>query len=258
MAKIIAVSNQKGGVGKTTTCVSLGANLALLQKNVLIIDLDSQANLSMAVGLDPDELEYAIPDLIDPEEKDNTITIHDVIQETSIEHLSILPSDVRLAATEQGIVSLDGYEWLLAEVIKPIKAQYDFILIDCPPALSPLTLMALTAADIVLVPVQTEYYAARGLERLLGTIDAVQKHLNPLLKYHLVATLFDRRNKICREILGQLLTTFEHNTFSTVIGVDTQIRESAAAGEPICQYAAKSRINIEYEQLALEIIQLLK
>lgn len=258
MAKVIAVSNQKGGVGKTTTCVSLGANLALQDKNVLIIDLDSQANLTMAVGLDPDDLDLAIPDLIDPEEQDESVTIQDVLQETTVPQLTILPSDVRLAATEQGIVSTEGYEWLLANAIKPIKDQYDFILIDCPPALSPLTLMALAASDMVLVPVQTEYYAARGLERLLDTIDAVQKHLNPTLSYHLVATIFDRRNRICREVLGTLLATFEDNIFSTVIGIDTQIRESAAAGEPISQYAEKSRVNMEYEQLALEIIQLLK
>ncbi len=257
MAKIIAVSNQKGGVGKTTTCVSLGANLALLKKRVLIIDLDSQANLTMAVGLDPDEIELAIADLIDPEEQDETVSIQDIIQETGTQNLSILPSDVRLAATEQGIVAIQDYEWILAKALKPIQTDYDFILIDCPPALSPLTLMALTAANMVLVPVQTEYYAARGLERLLETIDAVQKHLNPTLTYHLVATIFDKRNRICREVLGQLLTSFENNLFNTVIGIDTQIRESAAAGEPISQYASKSRSNLEYEQLANEVIQLL-
>jgi len=257
MAKIIAVSNQKGGVGKTTTCVSLGANLAHLQKNVLMIDLDSQANLTMAVGLDPDEIELAMPDLIDPEEQDETISIQKIIQSTGIKRLSILPSDVRLAATEQGIVAVEEYEWMLAKAIEPIKSAYDFILIDCPPALSPLTLMALTAADMVLVPVQTEYYAARGLERLLETIDAIQKHLNPSLKYHLVATIYDKRNRICREVLGQLLVNFEDNLFDTVIGIDTLIRESAAAGEPITKYASKSRSNLEYEQLANEVIQLM-
>ncbi len=257
MAKIIAVSNQKGGVGKTTTCVSLGANLTVLQKKVLIIDLDSQANLTMAVGLDPDEIELAIADLIDPEERDESISIQDIIQKTGTNNLFILPSDVRLAATEQGIVAIENYEWILANALKPIREDYDFILIDCPPALSPLTLMALTAADMVLVPVQTEYYAARGLERLLETIDAVQKHLNPSLNYHLVATIFDKRNRICREVLGQLLMSFENNLFTTVIGIDTQIRESAAAGEPISQYASKSRSNLEYEELAKEVIQLL-
>ncbi|MBI9052058.1 MAG: ParA family protein [Anaerolineaceae bacterium] len=258
MAKIIAVSNQKGGVGKTTTCVSLGANIALQKKKVLIIDLDSQANLTMAVGMDPDDIELAIPDLIDPEEIDNSISIQKVIQKTNLENLDILPSDVRLAATEQGIVSIEGYEWLLANAIKPIQNEYDFVLIDCPPALSPLTLIALTAADMVLVPVQTEYYAARGLERLLETIAAVQKHLNSSLTYYLVGTIYDRRNRISRDVLSQLYITFEGNIFETVIGIDNQIRESAAAGEPIPVYSPKSRSNLEYEQLALEVIHLLK
>ena len=258
MAKTIAVSNQKGGVGKTTTCVSLGANIALQDKKVLIIDLDSQANLTMAVGLDPDDIELAIPDLIDPEEQEENNDIHQIIQETNIENLFILPSDVRLAATEQDLVSIDGYEWLLANSLKPVQDEYDFILIDCPPALSPLTLIALTASDMVLVPVQTEYYAARGLERLLETIDAVQKHLNPSLKYHLVGTIFDRRNRISRDVLSQLFVTFDGNIFESVIGIDNQIRESAAAGEPIPLYSPKSRSNLEYEQLALEIIHLLK
>jgi chromosome partitioning protein len=258
MAKTIAVSNQKGGVGKTTTCVSLGANIALQDKKVLIIDLDSQANLTMAVGMDPDDIELAIPDVIDPEEQDENVDISKVIQTTNIKNLDILPSDVRLAATEQGLVSIDGYEWLLANALKPIQEKYDFILIDCPPALSPLTLIALAASDMVLVPVQTEYYAARGLERLLETIDAVQKHLNPSLTYHLVGTIFDRRNRISRDVLSQLFTSFDGNIFETVIGIDNQIRESAAAGEPIPQYSPKSRSNIEYEQLALEVIHLLK
>jgi chromosome partitioning protein len=212
----------------------------------------------MAVGLDPDDIELAIPDIIDPEEQEGNIGIHQVIQGTNIENLYILPSDVRLAATEQGLVSVDGYEWLLANILKPVKDEYDFILIDCPPALSPLTLIALAASDMILVPVQTEYYAARGLERLLETIDAVQKHLNPSLKYYLVGTIFDRRNRISRDVLAQLFTSFDDNIFETVIGIDNQIRESAAAGEPIPLYSPKSRSNLEYEQLALEIIHLLK
>jgi chromosome partitioning protein len=255
MSKIIAVSNQKGGVGKTTTCVSLGAGLAALGKRVLLVDLDSQANLTMSLGHDPDELEIGLPDLFDAHELGEPFNEDPVIQ--TGENLHLLPSDLRLAGCEQGLHNVTNYEQRLLEILTPYLDRYDYILIDCPPSLSALTITALTAAQMVLVPVQCEFFAARGLIRLIEVIEAVRRHTNPDLWYRLVPTLYDKRNSICRRVLTQLNEHFSEHMLESVINVDTRLRESTVAGEPIVSYAPASRGSENYQQLAAEIINLL-
>lgn len=252
MSWTIAISNQKGGVGKTTTCISLGACLAEMGNRILIVDLDSQANLTMSAGFDPDSLEWAIPDLLEPE--DETIDSSNFVIPTSYEDLHILPSDVRLAAVEQSLYQKPEYEKTLKDGLSRWSSKYDVILIDCPPSLGALTLMGLTAADIVLVPVQCEYFSARGLMRLIDVMDAVKKHTNPDIDYLLVVTLFDKRNRISRQVLDQLKQTLSSKFLSTIIGIDTKLRESAVAGEPIIVYSPQSRASRYYRQLARELV----
>ena len=251
MDQIIAISNQKGGVAKTTTCLSLGACLAELGHRTLVVDLDSQANLTLAAGVDSDDLEWTLADLLysfdeAPPAREETI------QPTLMEGLDILPADLRLASIERFMYEQDSYETILAQTLAPWQAEYDYILLDCPPSLGALTIMALTAAQMVLVPVQCEYYAARGLSRLLDIVAAVQERTNPHLTCHLVATLYDKRNRICRSVLEQLRDNFPDIMLDTVIGVDTRLRESPAVGEPIILYAPRTRASQQYRQLARE------
>lgn len=258
MSRVIAISNQKGGVGKTTTCISMGACLAEMGASTLIVDLDSQANLTMAVGLDPDELEHAIPDLLSPEEDQIPPDPSMVIQHTALPGLDILPSDLRLASAERMLYNSADYERLLGRILQPWRSKYDYILIDCPPSLGALTLMALTASQYVLIPVQPEYYAARGLIRLLDVIDAVQQHTNQHLNHMLVVTLYDQRNSISRRVLEQLQESFRDHILSTIIFVDTRLRESSVIGEPIIVFAPKTRASKNYRQLAREMHQILE
>ncbi len=251
MAYIVAISNQKGGVAKTTTCLSLGACLAELGRRVLVVDLDSQSNLTLAAGLDPDELTWTGADLLDtsrasPESRER------VIQPTSMEGLDILPADVRLASVERLLYEQENYEMILSQALDPWQAEYDYIFLDCLPSLGALTLMALTTAQTVLIPVQCEYYAARGLKRLLDIVTAVRERTNPDLAYYMVATLYDQRNGICRSILDQFQTNFSDRLLDTVIGVDTRLRECPVAGEPIILYAPRTRASQQYRQLARE------
>ena len=254
MSSIIAISNQKGGVGKTTTCVSLGAYLADLGHPTLIVDLDSQANLTFAAGYDPDTVEWALPDLL--EEDDLAGGENAAIQSTNIPKLDLLPGDVRLAASEQILFQKAGYETSLLKILSPLREKYSYILIDCPPSLSALTLIALTAAVLVLIPVQCEYYSARGLIRLVDVVDAVRNHTNPYLDYRLVITMFDRRNKISFKVYEQIVQNFQDKILNTIIGIDTKLKESAIVGEPILTYAPVSRSAQAYHQLAEEILNI--
>jgi chromosome partitioning protein len=257
MSTIIAVSNQKGGVGKTTTCVSLGACLAEFGNRTLIVDLDSQANLTMSAGLDPDSLEYTLPDLLEDKGKELLAHPEKVIRSTLIKNLDILPSDLRLASAEQTLYNQENYEYRLKDLLLNWDSDYSFILIDCPPSLSLLTLMALTAAQMILVPVQCEYYSARGLFRLLDVIEAVKRHTNPDLGYRFVVTMFDKRNKISLQVYDQLYNEFKEKFLDTIIQVDTKLRESAVAGEPITAFSPHSRSSDAYRQLAKELITFL-
>ena len=232
--------------------MSLGACLAGNGHKTLIVDLDSQSNLTMSAGIDPDSLELALPDLLDPENEDKPDPAS-VLQDTVIDQLTILPGDLRLAAIERSLYNTSDYENILANLLKSRYDQYTYILIDCPPSLGALTLIALTAADTVLVPVQCEYYAARGLVQLLNVINAVREHTNADLGYRLVITLFDKRNKITRLVYDQLQENFADYFYDTIIGIDTKLRECAVVGEPITQYAPRSRGSLNYQRLAKEI-----
>lgn len=251
MAYVIAVSNQKGGVAKTTTCMSLGACLAEQGKQVLLVDLDPQSNLTMAAGLDPDELENTLSDLL-VGEGDFAQAIH----ELTLPGFHILPADIRLAGLDAELRSLhhEGYESQLLQVLSHWTKQFDYILLDCPPSLGSMTLMALTAADLVLIPVQCEFYAARGLMRLMDIITAIKMRTNPPLTYHLLVTLYDKRNRISREVLAQLQENFEGHLFETRIEMDTRLRESPLVGEPVILFAPRSRSSGQYRQVALELL----
>jgi len=252
-ARIIAISNQKGGVAKTTTCLSFGACLAERGKRTLIVDLDSQANLTIAAGLDADALEITIVDLFFKQA--NAVSIQAVIQPTAAAGMDIIPGDVRLAGSERLLYEQDGYEFLLKGILADYAQGYEFILLDCPPSLGAITLMALTAADEVLIPVQCEYYAAHGLGQLLNIVNAVQERTNIELEAYVLGTMYDKRNRICHMVLEQLQESFPEKMIKTVIGVDTRLRETPVVGEPITMYAPKSRASQQYRELAEEYLQ---
>ena len=258
MSQIVAVSNQKGGVAKTTTCLSLGACLAELGYRTLVVDLDAQSHLTIAAGFDPEELTWTVADLLDAVTGALPEARAGVIQPTLLAGLDILPADVRLASVERSLYDQDNYEMGLVHVLALWQTEYDYILFDCPPSLGAITLMALTAAQRVLIPVQCEYFAVRSLNRLLQITSAVQERTNPDLTYHLVATLYDRRNNICRQVLDQLKAHFSEWLLDTVISVDTRLRECPATGEPIILYAPRTRASRQYRRLAEELVRNIK
>jgi chromosome partitioning protein len=203
--------------------------------------------------LDPDELTWTVADLLEPMVGGVLPEIEQgVIRPSSVDGLDILPADVRLASVERFLYDRQNYEQGLAQILAIWRERYDYILLDCPPSLGAITLMALTAAHRALIPVQCEYYAARGLKRLLEIISAIRERTNPALAVHMLATMYDQRNGICRSVLAQLQDHFPNQLFDTVIRVDTRLRESPAAGEPIIHFAPRSRASKQYRQLAQE------
>ncbi|HEY9076940.1 MAG TPA: ParA family protein [Anaerolineaceae bacterium] len=254
MARIIAFSNHKGGVGKTTSCVSIGACLVEMGNRVLLVDMDPQANLTLACGLDPDTLDKSLVDVLDPDIR-KLADISGLVSTTRIPGMDILPSDARMANAERNLYGEDGYEDVLLEILKDYQQSYDFILVDCPPTISGLTLIALSSAHFVIVPVQCEYYAAKGLHLLLDVIHAVQEHSGRKLSWFLLATLFDNRNKIHRIVLEQIHQTFPDNILQTVLRTDTHLRECPLVGEPITLYAPKTRASEEYRQVTREFLE---
>lgn len=267
MTVILAVSNQKGGVAKTTSCFSLGACLAERGWRTLVVDFDPQGHLSLAAGYDPDELESSVVDLLladSPSPDPQTM-----ILPTAMPNLDVLPADLRLATVEQSLIGKEGYEYALAQGLRNLippqrgedqatKPTYEAVLIDCPPSLGMLTILALTAARWALIPVQCEYFASRGLLRLLDVIEAVRQHTNPSLDYFIFATLFDVRNAISRRVLEELQEHFAGHLLQTVIRLDTRLRESAMAGEAVIQYAPRTRASQEYRALAQELVERLQ
>jgi chromosome partitioning protein len=249
----IAISNQKGGVAKTTSCISLGACLAEAGKRTLIVDFDPQVNLTLTTGFEPENLEFTLADLlIEPE---GTLEPANVILHTTLLNLDLMPADQRLVDLEINTRSNPGYECALLNVLAPIRDQYDYILIDCPPSMGSLTIMALTAANLALIPVQCDYFATRGLLSLLDIVKAVQAHTNPKLSYALFVTMYDARPLISRRMLEQLRINFPDEMLETIIGIDTRLRESVLANEPVITYASNTRASIQYRSLAGELIQ---
>lgn len=254
MAYVLAVSNQKGGVAKTTTAVSLAAEVARRGQRVLAVDLDPQSNLTLAFGLDPDGFEgRSCYDLL--ARKESTIDeIAVPVANRGLRALRVIPSEVRLAQAEKELYGEVGFDELLRRKLEAAEDAFDLVVLDCPPSLGLLTVNALAAAHLVVVPVQCEFFSAKGVVRLLELVTVVRERRNPDLALTIVPTLYDARNNICRAVLGELKRQFKGELSKVAIGVDTRLREAAAAGLPIALYAPKSRASLAYGELAEEVL----
>ena len=251
MARIIAIANQKGGVGKTTTAINLSACLAEKGKKVLAIDIDPQGNTSSGLGIDKNAVENSIYQMIigDCELSECKIT-------TPIENLDLLPSNVNLAGAEIELIGVEGREYILKKQVDKIRDQYDFIVIDCPPSLNSLTVNAMTTADTVLVPIQCEFYALEGLTQLMHTINLVKQRLNPLLEIEgVVFTMFDARTNLSLQVVENVKANLKQNIYKTIIPRNVRLAEAPSHGLPINLYDSKSAGAEGYRQLAEEVIQ---
>lgn len=254
MLRTIAVSNEKGGVAKTTTALSLGASLAEMGNRVLLIDLDAQANLTLAVGFEPGEAELTSSHVM----LDNTPLLT-VRRKTEIENLDLIASSSRIETSEQFLPVRTNYTTILQRAIKSTpNLPYDYIVLDCPPALGAITRNALAAADLLVIPTQAEYFSAYALRNMMGLIRRTREVDNPNLAYRILVTMLDRRNKTHRNIHEQLRSTFGSGVFSTVIELDTKLRESPIAGLPITQYKSNARGSTQYRILAQELMEYAK
>lgn len=251
MGKIIALANQKGGVGKTTTTINLAASLATLEKKVLVIDADPQANASSGLGVDIKETECSIYECMV-----NEIDAHEAIYTTDIEGLDIISSHIDLVGAEIEMLNLSNREKIMKKVLTPLKEEYDYILIDCSPSLGLITINALTAADAVLIPVQCEYFALEGISKLLNTIKIIKSKLNPSLDIEgFLLTMFDSRLRLANQIYDEVKRHFQELVFQTVIQRNVKLSESPSHGIPVILYDADSTGAKNYLSLAQEIIK---
>lgn len=254
MGKIISIVNQKGGVGKTTTAVNLGAYLAYLGKHVLLVDIDPQANATSGIGVDHKNLEHGIYEAIIGEKP-----IFEVLKKTLQDGFHVAPATVSLAGAGIELVGMEDREFRLAMILEKIKDEYDFIIIDGPPSLGLLTINSLVAADEILIPVQSEYFALEGLGQLLNTISLVQANLKPELSIMgAIITMFDKRNNLSSSVMNELYQYFPNRLFRTVIPRSVKLAEAPSYGRSILHYDPKSRGGRAYEKLAREIIDLQK
>ncbi len=255
MLKIIAVSNEKGGVAKTTTTLSLGAALVDMGHRVLLIDLDAQANLTLSLGFEPSEAEHTSSEVL----LDN-IPLANVRYKTDVENLDLVQSSARIETCEQYLPVRTNYTNILRRAIATLleTAPYDFILLDCPPAIGAITQNALTAADLLLIPTQAEYFSAYALRNMMSLIRNVREGGNSNLAYRILVTMLDKRNRTHRNIHEQLRSTFGAGVFDTVIEIDTKLRESPIAGMPISRYKPNTRGSTQYRVLAEELIEYAK
>ncbi|UQT33096.1 AAA family ATPase [Parabacteroides distasonis] len=254
MGKIIALANQKGGVGKTTTTINLAASLAALEKKVLVVDADPQANASSGLGVDIRNVELSIYEcLVNGEDASGAIT------QTEVEGLDIIPSHIDLVGAEIEMLNLENRERILKQILTPLKEKYDFILIDCSPSLGLITVNALTAADSVIIPVQCEYFALEGISKLLNTIKIIKSKLNPALEIEgFLLTMYDSRLRLANQIYEEVKRPFRDLVFTTVIQRNVKLSEASSYGKPVLLYDADSKGSINHMQLAQEIVEKIK
>ena len=251
MGRVIAIANQKGGVGKTTTAINLASCLAEKQKKVLAIDLDPQGNMTSGLGVDKDEVENTVYELIL-----NECSIKQSMVKTVVEHLMLIPSNVNLAGAEIELLGINDKEYILKTSVDYIRDDYDFIIIDCPPSLNMLTVNAMTTADTVLVPIQCEYYALEGLSQLMHTINLVKERLNARLEIDgVVFTMYDVRTNLSNQVVENVKENLDAVIYQTKIPRNMRLAEAPSFGLPINMYEPKSAGSVSYRKLADEIIE---
>lgn len=251
MGRIIAVANQKGGVGKTTTSINLAACLAEKGKKVLAVDMDPQGNLTSGLGVDKDSVEKSIYELIIGE-----VDIKEVINKEVLDNLDIIPTSIDLSAAEIELIGVDDKEYILRNAIDQVKDQYDFVIIDCPPSLSMLTINAMTTADSVIVPIQCEYYALEGLSQLIHTVELVKDRLNSKLEIEgVVFTMYDARTNLSLQVVENVKDNLQQNIYKTIIPRNIRLAEAPSYGLPINKYDPKSTGAESYMRLADEVIE---
>lgn len=251
MGKIIAIANQKGGVGKTTTAMNLSASLAVLGKRVLLIDADPQANASSGLGIDIHTLEYTIYECLEQK-----VEARQAICKTEIESLDVIASHIDLVGAEIEMLHLERREYIIKRMLEPLLKEYDYMIIDCSPSLGLITVNALTAAHSVIIPVQSEYFALEGLSKLLNTIKIIKSKLNPTLEIEgFLLTMYDSRLRSANQVYDEVKTHFREMVFNTVIQRNIRLSEAPSYGKPAVLFDADSRGSINYMQLAQEVIQ---
>ncbi|TKJ42266.1 sporulation initiation inhibitor Soj [candidate division LCP-89 bacterium B3_LCP] len=251
MSRVIAVANQKGGVGKTTTAINLSCFLAAAERKTLLVDIDPQANASSGLGITADKRDKTIYEVLI-----ENLNPQEIIHDTSLEHLKLIPSDIKLVGAEIELVPVESREHVLRRSLQQIRHDFDYVIMDCPPSLSLLTLNGLTAADSVLIPIQCEYYALEGISQLLNTVRLVQKHLNNRLEIEgVLLTMFDSRLNLSKQVSEDVKKFFNDKVFESVIYRNVKLSEAPSFGQPIIFHDITSRGAQNYLSLAQEIIE---